>query len=58
MTEPASVGQRFNHWDGKRTGVVQKVYGKSSRCQDGRAPVLVDVLYDEGKSNVQEWERK
>lgn len=46
--EGVKVGWRFNHYDG-RTGTVEKVLGRSGRCQDGKIPILVDVKYDEGK---------
>jgi hypothetical protein len=55
--ENVQVGQRLKYVDG-RMGTVERVSGRSERCQDGKIPILVEVKFDEGKSNVQEWEKR
>lgn len=43
--ESAYVGQSLKNDDG-RVGRIEKIVGRSSRCQTARHPMLADVKYD------------
>ena len=43
--ETSFVGQRIKHDDG-RSGQVEKIIGRSSRCQTAKYPMLADVKYE------------
>lgn len=45
-SEGVQVGNRLKHTDG-RIGKVERVSGRSDRCQDGKLPVLVEVNFEQ-----------